>query len=529
MLRTGRVLMLIVGLVALVTGGCSHAEPSATASTASAESSSNASQSQGGAWSDYEAVATYATQRGTVVYQVTYKPSAVVFSLQDTERALKDISADGATYTLDASVPQASALKPGSVLFLYGVAIRKVTAVKAQGPNISVTTADGDITDAIEDGHIAWKVPIDYSVVGLGENISEDQGIENLFASPALADSTNYGGPTSYSFGGTADKFKYTLAYSMTGRALDVDLHATYTGSDAIIELQGTGWVKNLVATGGLDISNGSITGIETGVQNLQGHVDFDWSGIRTTAGALSVLDRDYKIKMPVTIEFPLIVGGLPFVFEASAAMIVHPAFTAKNAITTGHFSADYNGTAGTGLTTSNTAPQPVGDVHGDESIGHQTSVSSLSAMGFVAALELPRFELSLALLPPMASMAMHREIALNKLAKTLNLNTQTNILDTIKEAFTPVKPYAYLNVVLATGTFTNGVMTSSLVAMPPCQRAQVVLSLNAGVGVKLNFKNSLLKKLVTTSGPKSEFTASRPIAKRSFTAWKNHIKCPGD
>jgi hypothetical protein len=71
--------------------------------------------------------------------------------------------------------------------------------------------------------------------------------------------------------------------------------------------------------------------------------------------------------------------------------------------------------------------------------------------------------------------------------------------------------------------------MTSSLVALPPCQRAQVVLSLNAGVGAKLNFLNPTLKKMQTTSGLKAEFSSSLPIVKKSFTAWKDHIKCPGD
>jgi hypothetical protein len=539
MFRTGRVLvlMLMVGLMAGLIGGCSHAGPS-TAPSGLAQSpvaSSGASQGQAGAWSEYETFANYAAQHGTVVYQATYQPNAVVFDEQATERALKAITPDGATYTLDAASPLAGQLKPGSVLFLYGIAIRKVTAVQTQGTNVVASTSDADITDLIKDGHIEWQVPIDLSG-GSADQPSpqgQNQGFEDLFASPALADPAKYGGPRSFSFGGTADKFKCELEFGYGGGRLDVNIHATYTGSDAFMELHGTGWVQNLVAIGSIDIKHGLIEGMKTAVQGVQGHVDFDWSGIRANSGTISILDRDYKIKLPgASFKYPLILSGLPFVFEVSAAMIVHPAFTAKNSTTSGYFSADYNGTAG--LTTSSGTSSPLGAVHGNESIGHETSIHSLSAMGFVAALELPRFELALALMLPSDLVKMGttlpETLKLNSIAKILKVPGIDKITaENIEKLMQPVKPYAYVNAVIATGTFTNGTMTSSLVALPPCQRAQVVLSLNAGVGAKLNFLNPTLKKMQTTSGLKAEFSSSLPIVKKSFTAWKDHIKCPGD
>lgn len=90
------------------------------------------------------------------------------------------------------------------------------------------------------------------------------------------------------------------------------------------------------------------------------------------------------------------------------------------------------------------------------------------------------------------------------------------------------MKPYWYVNVVTSTGTFTNGGLTSSLVALPACERAQIVVTGNTGVGVKLNFKNTAIFSTLGIN-PKTEFSLPVTIMKRAFTGWKNPIKCPGD
>lgn len=125
MLRTPRIVLYAVASCCLLVGGCSHISTT-TGGPGSATSEP---------WSAYENTVNYADQHGTVVYHVTYQPNAVVFDQKATENALKGVSGDGATYVLNASSPAAQ-LKPGSVLFLYGIAIRKVTSVQTQGSNI---------------------------------------------------------------------------------------------------------------------------------------------------------------------------------------------------------------------------------------------------------------------------------------------------------------------------------------------------------------------------------------------------------
>ena len=89
-----------------------------------------------------------------------YQPQTVVFDVAATERAFRGVSHDGSTYFLDASEPAVRQLKPGSVLFLYGVALRKVTALQTQGSEVVVSTTQAELTDAIRDGQINGKSPL---------------------------------------------------------------------------------------------------------------------------------------------------------------------------------------------------------------------------------------------------------------------------------------------------------------------------------------------------------------------------------
>jgi hypothetical protein len=63
---------------------------------------------------------------------------------------------------------------------------------------------------------------------------------------------------------------------------------------------------------------------------------------------------------------------------------------------------------------------------------------------------------------------------------------------------------------------------------MGPCQRAQLVVAANVGVGVKVNFAHHKILGMAP-SADVGEFAYSKPIMHKSITRWKNGIKCPGD
>ncbi len=555
MVRIGRVMLFAAGLLGLFAGGCSHGtssggvSPAVSSSTTSSPGTSS-NESLGGPWSGYEQAANYANQHGTVVYQVTYQPNAVVFDEGQTEQALKDISPDGVTYTLDAGSPIAAKLKAGSVLFLYGIAIRKVTAVQTRGANLLVSTTDGDITDAIRQGHISWQVPMDFSVGAEPELPTPDHALlEDLFATRAAADESLFSELGKLSFEGSVGPVEWELLFAPAGDRVNIEMDAKMANCCGAWEAKGEGYVQTVTDIGEIDINNGQIANMGAAVSGMQGHMDFEWQAQTKSPGVAS-LNQSFKVKIPgASIEVPLIIGPLPFVFEVSAALIVHPAFTAKNEITSGKFTVDYNGKEGFKYTAG--APESEGSVEGTDTIDHSTSIFGATAMGLVAALELPRFEIAFATMSPSnmglasgfsASNAAARERYGfgQSLANTGAPGSSSfapvayklkNLAHFIEEVAIPVKPYFYFDFVTSTGTFTNGVMTSSLVGMEPCQRAQITVSANVGVGAKLTLAHglSMLPGVLGKTASFETFEAAKPIMKKSVTKYKNGLKCPGD
>jgi len=543
--RFGRLAFCAFSLCALLIQGCSHSGSSNSATTTSGQStvpqsspqttsqaSTGESTGQAGTWSGYENAVNYASQHGTVQYNVTYQPNTVLFNPPDVESALKGVSADGSTYTLDSGSSLASQLKPGSVMFLAGIAIRKVQSVQTQGSNIVVSTTDADITDAIKEGHIAWAVPMDLSQAAMSEQPGQSGAfLEDLFAEPAEADEEGWlpGECGSiWSFEGTAGPMDYDICFTTSSSRLNIETKIKIDHVGELIKAVGKGYIENVTDLGEIDIHDGQVAQMTSGVSELHAHLDWNWLGEDLGHGPISGLDQSFKLKIPKAfIEYPLIIGPLPFIVKLSTAVLIHPAFTGYGEESHGEYTIDVS-LQGTSLSYSAGEPQGEGNVEGSETIDPDYAVFGTRAMGFVAALEAPRLELALGIMSPLNLGIVNQVPQANAIAKFFGQKTQSK-METLLELAHPVKPYAYIDLVTSTGTFTNGAMTSMLVGLPPCQRDALVFTVNGGIGVKINFKNPfeighLLPHLATAE----VFEVAKPIYKKSYTTWKS-VKCPGD
>jgi hypothetical protein len=67
------------------------------------------------------------------------------------------VSRDGATFTFAPGDPTISALTPGKILLVWGIALRKVTAVESQAAGTVVRTDVVSLPEALPEGHIAWS------------------------------------------------------------------------------------------------------------------------------------------------------------------------------------------------------------------------------------------------------------------------------------------------------------------------------------------------------------------------------------
>ncbi|MEP6692218.1 MAG: hypothetical protein ABJD07_13745 [Gemmatimonadaceae bacterium] len=91
--------------------------------------------------------------------RVTYAPQTVYVDRDAAIRALHSATWDGVTWRFDATEPVVQRLRPGSVLLVWGLAIRRVNRVDRDGDEIVVTTQEAQLTDAVTDASISWDAP----------------------------------------------------------------------------------------------------------------------------------------------------------------------------------------------------------------------------------------------------------------------------------------------------------------------------------------------------------------------------------
>jgi hypothetical protein len=96
-------------------------------------------------------------------FDVTWSPNSVRLDRAETIRSLRRVSRNGAVFTFASSEPKIAALRPGQVLLVWGVALRKVTAVEPRGDRTIVRTDVAAIPEAIQQGKIAWKTRATFS------------------------------------------------------------------------------------------------------------------------------------------------------------------------------------------------------------------------------------------------------------------------------------------------------------------------------------------------------------------------------
>ena len=475
-------------------------------------------------------------------FDVTWSPNAVRLTRDQTLRSLRRVSRDGATFTFAAGDPTITGLKPGQILLVWGIALRKVTAAESQGPNVVVRTDMVSLPEAIPRGHIAWKAP-----TGFGQGIVSPsvlpadtaskraslhrpaQGIFRL-ASWRQGDGQEGAGQDPGGGEGEAEEaelphhadgefggYEYEVGYANVGGRLDFQLEArkgeegpfnepqenlgertrahgtehvggtgNFTGEEHGAALtdeekkqkkehkeqeentkQGVGKPKTpmdaLTPKGLFGMANelldlrvkvrGHLDGFDTSgdistansrlgrfkarVEKLNGSADLDWVA---RLGEQGVFSEKIKLEIPFNYDIPLIIGGLPFMIEVGANLLMTPGLTSHHASATGSYHITFDGSAG--ITATGTDVQTESSLSGHVESG-QREVTSLGVSAILVAAQVPRIGFGFGL-----------------------LNTSA---------------VAYVDHVIATS-----VVTAGAVGLVPCRRYQINSTFGAGVGVQV-------------------------------------------
>lgn len=90
---------------------------------------------------------------------VVYQPDVVIPS--GGGKAVRSVSPDGLTWTIDAQTPGAADVVPGKVMFLTGRGVGRVLHVARTGDDLAVTLGPVQLTDVIREAHLSGSQNVD--------------------------------------------------------------------------------------------------------------------------------------------------------------------------------------------------------------------------------------------------------------------------------------------------------------------------------------------------------------------------------
>lgn len=102
-------------------------------------------------------------------FEVRWNPATVAFSKEAALRSLRSVSHDGATFTFAAIEPAAAKLQVGSILWVWGLALRKVDAVSTHDGLSVAHTQPVALNEAIPDADIEFEAAVPAQNFLIGE------------------------------------------------------------------------------------------------------------------------------------------------------------------------------------------------------------------------------------------------------------------------------------------------------------------------------------------------------------------------
>lgn len=232
-------------------------------------------------------------------FDVQWKENVVYFDSTRLD-ALSGVDTAAFRYRFYKTNPRAAALKPGDVLVIHALALRKVTGTTIVGNEIVVETEDAYLTDAIESGRVAWNTTLDY----------EEAETPSVIIDGAAVPVEKIAAPNGFTYKAKFGDYSYEIAMDFSGDNAAVSCAITEEaglGIGTTFKLEGT--MEKLKSTSDIRFSGGDITGVDYSNRNLKGTL--------TALMQVKQQTADYGFKVPVVLlKYPFLVGPIPVVLN---------------------------------------------------------------------------------------------------------------------------------------------------------------------------------------------------------------------
>ena len=449
-------------------------------------------------------------------YDVVLKPGTKVIDAQTMAQAYQGAKPDG-TLSFDAArAPAVAAIAPGTVVIFAGIALLKVDSVRSTGATISVAGSPAGLEDAIDHGHIAWSAPLDFKKMafnpppGFHRTTVEEGPLMALLgvllprAEAAVSLSDN-------SWSGKIKDFDVTIKLTPSSGNLHIDVQATKSIAGGVIDLHGSAQFNGLTTEGSISLADGATTEVTFNNKGLNGSVDFDWKVAFDAdhGGGSPEMNESTVENLKFSLDYPIVIGPIPFKVSFKAGYAFQPAFTSKVAVAQGSYHANFGGdmpmtnsagdqTGGAGASNPASASTGTANPASGSAAASDPSSSAASDAGLMSGSGTIN---SYGGTNTLAAIGLSTTIAMPKIILTLGLPSE---LDTFLGSPDFGGPYATLM------TQANFLATGSL-TMVQCEKRE--LKIMGFVG----YKPGILGKLKLQEVPKPP----HPLFQKTYTEFR--------
>ncbi len=383
---------VVVLVGALLLAGCSGSGSGSSDTASPADDRPDPAEAGSGAPSggdgDHDAVVEGLTGsershlvEGDTTWDVTYRDDATVVT-GDALGAVVEADRSTGTFTFDGGAAGAAGLElaEGRVLLVAGQALGRITAVDDGGDRITVETEPASLADVIDDGTVAWDVPIRFDFAqfltepqegggsdGPGQNVVAGASMPRSTGQPQLSgismalpdgrivpvqsgadigegilDSIEVkpeDGAVEWTYGSHGNKYQFRL--TAKGDAVDILVVVSRGGEGSpTMAFRGEGTIGSLRSVSSSSYEGGELAKSNVELQELASDLDLSLS----VAGA-GTSPVDFEIPVPM-LTFTWLVGPVPVTLDLTAEIIGNVTAEA-NASATAKSSFTYRGSAG--------------------------------------------------------------------------------------------------------------------------------------------------------------------------------------
>ena len=346
--------LVAAGLLALA--GCSGDDPGGTSDDGAAASTLGGERTtdgvEGAATGLTETQRAHLVEDGSTTWDVTYSDDTVVVD----GPALDGLTAaddDAGTYTFDRDALATAGLElaEGDVLLLAGRALRRVTGVTDAGGAVTVQSEPATLADAVQDGTVAWDVPLAFSfdqflaavdddaqalgapgevraastgqarLARIGMRMPDGQVVpvqSGEDVGKAIHDSIEVdreAGSVAWTYEAQGNTFRFRL----TSHGDSVDILVVVSrgaAGDSTMAFRGEGTITSMRSTATTSYADGELTSSDIDVQELGGTLDLTLA----VAGA-GVSPVELEVPVPM-LTYTWLVGPVPVTVDLTAQVI---------------------------------------------------------------------------------------------------------------------------------------------------------------------------------------------------------------